>query len=310
MSDSQAQKVESVTILGIGLIGASFAHALRKADLATSICGFDLCAETVKRAKEIGVIDHIAPDLPTSIATSALIVIAAPVGAINDLCEAINQHAKPDTLIIDVGSVKEAVVDAANGLRDDLYFVPCHPISGTEQSGPDAGFAELFENRWSILTPLKRSDQAYEEAVKHAAAIWRAIGADVEIMDAKHHDLALAVTSHLPHLIAFTLVGAADDIETVAQSEIVKYSAGGFRDFTRIAASDPIMWRDVFLNNREAILEVLGRFSEELAVMQRAIRWGDGNALEEAFSRGRTLRKAIVDAGQETSHPNFGRDQK
>jgi cyclohexadieny/prephenate dehydrogenase len=183
-------------------------------------------------------------------------------------------------------------------------------VAGTEQSGPEAGFASLFQDRWCILTPLAREDAAYKAAVEKAAALWAGVGAEVEIMGAAHHDLALAVTSHLPHLIAFTLVGAADDVESVAAGEVVKYSAGGFRDFTRIAASDPIMWRDVFLNNREAVLEVLGRFSEELAVMQRAIRWGDGKALEDAFARGRSLRRAIVDAGQETAAPNFGRDDK
>ena len=195
------------------------------------------------------------------------------------------------------------------GCRKMYIFVPCHPVAGTEQSGPEAGFASLFEDRWCILTPLARDDDGYQQAVQKVTGLWEALGAHVEVMDAAHHDLALAVTSHLPHLIAFTLVGAADDIESVAQGEVVKYSAGGFRDFTRIAASDPVMWRDVFLNNREAVLEVLGRFSEELAVMQRAIRWGDGQALHDAFERGRSLREAIVEAGQETAAPNFGRDE-
>jgi cyclohexadieny/prephenate dehydrogenase len=239
-----------------------------------------------------------------------LIIIATPVGAIETLCEAVNEHASTGALIIDVGSVKGAVATAAATLREDIHFVPCHPVAGTEQSGPDAGFAELFEDRWCIITPLDREDEHYKNAVEKAKALWERIGAHVEFMDAAHHDLALAVTSHLPHLIAFTLVGAADDVESVAQAEVVKYSAGGFRDFTRIAASDPIMWRDVFLKNREAVLEVLGRFSEELAVMQRAIRWGDGDALEKAFTRGRSLRRAIVEAGQETAKPNFGRDKK
>jgi cyclohexadieny/prephenate dehydrogenase len=183
-------------------------------------------------------------------------------------------------------------------------------VAGTEQSGPEAGFATLFKHRWSIMTPLARADDAYLAAVKRAAEIWRAVGAEVEIMDHQHHDLALAITSHLPHLIAFTLVGAADDLESVAEAEIVKYSAGGFRDFTRIAASDPVMWRDVFLNNKTAVLEVLGRFTEELALLQRAIRWGDAETLESVFARGRALRRAIVAAGQEKDVPNFGRDEK
>ena len=195
-------------------------------------------------------------------------------------------------------------------LREDILFVPCHPVAGTEQSGPAAGFATLFTDRWCIITPLERNDDDYRDAVTKAARLWEGVGANVEIMDAAHHDIALAVTSHLPHLIAFTLVGAADDLESVTEAEIVKYSAGGFRDFTRIAASDPVMWRDVFLNNREALLETLGRFTEELAVLQRAIRWGDADALYTAFARGRSLRRAIVEAGQETDAPNFGRDQK
>ena len=219
-------------------------------------------------------------------------------------------HAEKNALIIDVGSVKGAIAKAAAQMPAHLHFVPCHPVAGTEQSGPDAGFASLFQGRWCILTPLDRKDDAYLKAVDKAAAIWRSVGADVEIMDAAHHDIALAVTSHLPHLIAFTLVGAADDLENVTEAEIVKYSAGGFRDFTRIAASDPVMWRDVFLNNKDAVLEVLGRFTEELAVLQRAIRWGDDAALEKSFARGRALRRAIVEAGQETDAPNFGRDQE
>ena len=298
------------SVIGPGLIGASMARALRKAGVAKSIIGFDRDPAIAARAKEIGVVDDVAPDLAAAAKDADLIVIATPVGAIAELCAGINNHASTGALIIDVGSVKGAVAEAASTLRDDIQFVPCHPVAGTEQSGPDAGFAELFDDRWCIITPLDRQDDAYKSAVEKAKTLWERIGAHVEFMDAAHHDLALAVTSHLPHLIAFTLVGAADDVESVAQAEVVKYSAGGFRDFTRIAASDPVMWRDVFLKNKDAVLEVLGRFSEELAVMQRAIRWGDGDALEKAFTRGRALRRAIVEAGQETEKPNFGRDKK
>ncbi len=245
-----------------------------------------------------------------AIAGAEIIVVSTPVGAMAAVLADVAANADPGALVIDVGSVKGAIVDVASRLGERICIVPCHPVAGTEQSGPEAGFATLFQHRWSIITPLARRDEAYLGAVKKAAALWRAIGAEVEIMDHQHHDLALAITSHLPHLIAFTLVGAADDLESVAEAEIVKYSAGGFRDFTRIAASDPVMWRDVFLNNKAAVLEVLGRFTEELALLQRAIRWGDAETLEKAFARGRALRRAIVAAGQEKDVPNFGRDEK
>lgn len=299
-----------VAIVGPGLIGSSLARALREAKLAETIVACDRNRDVADRARALGVVDEAAPDFASAVANADLIVLSTPVGAIGDLCKALNDHAPAGALVIDVGSVKGAVATAAETLRDDIHFVPCHPVAGTEQSGPEAGFATLFQDRWCILTPLARADDAYKAAVAKATALWEGVGAHVEVMDAAHHDLALAVTSHLPHLIAFTLVGAADDVETVAQGEVVKYSAGGFRDFTRIAASDPVMWRDVFLYNKDAVLEVLGRFSEELAVMQRAIRWGDAKALEEAFARGRSLRRAIVEAGQETAAPNFGRDEE
>ena len=299
----------TITIIGTGLIGSSLARAIREAALADHIIGFDNQSDNLQRALEIGVIDACADNLEAAIKASSWIILAVPPGAIATLCPALTQHANADTIIMDVGSVKGSVVAAASRLPEHLYFVPSHPVAGTEQSGPDAGFAALFKDRWSILTPLAREDAAYQNAVERVKTFWTAIGAYCEVMDPHQHDLALAVTSHLPHLIAFTLVGAADDLETVTEAEIVKYSAGGFRDFTRIAASDPIMWRDVFLNNKEAILEVLGRFSEELALLQRAIRWGDGERLREVFSRGRALRRAIVAAGQETAAPNFGRDR-
>jgi cyclohexadieny/prephenate dehydrogenase len=290
-------------------MGASLALAMRKYGLAGRIVGFDRDDDVARRAVKLGIVDEAAPAFRDAAAAADLVVLATPVGAITALCAALDAHAPKGALVIDMGSVKGAIVTAAAALREDICFVPCHPVAGTEQSGPEAGFAELFRGRWCILTPLNRKDAAYADAVEKARALWEGVGAHVEFMDAEHHDLALAVTSHLPHLIAFTLVGAADDVESVSQSEVIKYSAGGFRDFTRIAASDPVMWRDVFLANKEAVLEALGRFSEELAVLQRAIRWGDGKALYDAFARGRALRRAIVEAGQETAAPNFGRKE-
>lgn len=283
---------------------------MREAGAARVIAGFDADADVLSRARALGVIDEVAADLGAGLSGADLVVIATPVGAAAALTGAVAKAAAAGALVIDVGSVKGAFAAAAGACESAAHFVPCHPVAGTERSGPEAGFASLFRDRWCILTPLARDDAPYKAAVEKAAALWRAVGAEVEIMDAAHHDLALAVTSHLPHLIAFTLVGAADDLESVAEAEVVKYSAGGFRDFTRIAASDPVMWRDVFLHNREAVLEVLGRFTEELALLQRAIRWGDGETLSKSFTRGRALRRAIVAAGQEKDVPNFGRDEK
>jgi cyclohexadieny/prephenate dehydrogenase len=309
MTSKPSVLFERAAIIGVGLIGASLAHAIRAAGAAKAIVGFDADPQTTERALSLGAIDQACGDLAAAIKGADLIVVSTPVGATAGLFREIGATAETGALVIDVGSVKGVIAKAAASADPRVHFVPCHPVAGTERSGPEAGFATLFRDRWCILTPLDRDDEAYRAAVERAAALWRAVGSEVEIMDAAHHDLALAITSHLPHLIAFTLVGAADDIETVAEAEVVKYSAGGFRDFTRIAASDPVMWRDVFLNNREAVLEVLGRFAEELAVLQRAIRWSDGEALAKAFTRGRALRRAIVEAGQEKDIPNFGRDE-
>ena len=297
-------------IVGVGLIGSSLARAVREAGLAGETVGWDVDGGVLGRARSLGVIDRTAGGLAEGLEGADLVVVATPVGAAGALLGEIGVRAGEGAVIIDVGSVKGAIVEAATRAGTGAHIVPCHPVAGTEQSGPEAGFASLFRDRWCILTPLERNDEAYLAAVGKVASLWRGVGARVEIMDAAHHDLALAVTSHLPHLIAFTLIGAADDIEAVAEAEVVKFSAGGFRDFTRIAASDPVMWRDVFLNNREAVLEVLGRFTEELFLLQRAIRWGDAETLEKVFRRGRELRRAIVAAGQETSLPNFGRDKK
>ncbi len=301
-------KFNKAVIVGVGLVGSSFARALREVGAANSIIGYDRDGDVRRRAVACGAVDDAPETLAAAVVGADMIVVSTPVGAMADVLGEIAKTAKEGALVIDVGSVKGSVVDAAAKIDPRIHIVPCHPVAGTEQSGPEAGFASLFKHRWAIITPLAREEGAYLDAVKKAAALWRAVGAEVEVMDHVHHDLALAITSHLPHLIAFTLVGAADDLESVAEAEIVKYSAGGFRDFTRIAASDPIMWRDVFLNNKDAVLEVLGRFSEELSLLQRAIRWGDGQTLERVFSRGRALRRAIVEAGQEKDVPNFGRD--
>ncbi len=310
MTNQPSPHFASTAIIGVGLIGASLALALRDRKLTDKIIGIDQDKGVLERAAALNIIDDTASSLEQGVSGADLILIAAPVGAIGEIVAGLRDHARDGAIIIDAGSVKGAVATAAATLPERLFFVPSHPVSGTEQSGPEAGFASLFEERWCILTPLNRTDDAYRGAVDTVAALWRAVGAQVDIMDAEHHDLALAVTSHLPHLIAFTLIGAADDLESVTEAEIIKYSAGGFRDFTRIAASDPVMWRDVFLHNREAVIEALGRFTEELIALQRAIRWGDGKALHAAFERGQVLRQAIVEAGQETASPNFGRDQK
>jgi len=305
-----SEKFSKAAIIGIGLIGSSFARALREAGAAETIVGFDASDDVRARAVKCGAVDFAAGSLKDALLGADLVVVSTPVGAMAEVLAGVAQDAEDGALVIDVGSVKGAVVNAASAISSRAHIVPCHPVAGTEQSGPEAGFAALFKDRWSIITPLPRKDDDYLAAVKRAAGVWRALGAHVELMDHEHHDLALAITSHLPHLIAFTLVGAADDLESVTEAEIVKYSAGGFRDFTRIAASDPVMWRDVFLNNKTAVLEVLGRFTEELALLQRAIRWGDAETLEKVFARGRTLRRAIVAAGQEKDVPNFGRDEK
>lgn len=306
----------TITIIGIGLIGSSMARAIRAKKLATKLIGFDRDTACTQKALALGLVDDSPATLKEAVKDADLIIIATPVGATLSVCRDIASLIKPGCIVTDVGSVKGNVLDAAAILDNKGLFVPAHPVAGTEQSGPEAGFAELFSDRWVILTPVSADDHQqyannkdYAQAIQKVADLWRAIGARVEIMDARHHDLALAITSHLPHLIAFTLVGAADDLESVNEAEIIKYSAGGFRDFTRIAASDPVMWRDVFLNNKDAVLEVLGRFTEELALLQRAIRWEDGDKLTEVFTRGRTLRRAIVEAGQETDEPNFGRDR-
>ena len=297
-----------VALLGVGLIGSSMAHAMRRAGVAGHIAGFAKRAETLEAAREMGFADSLTNDPAECVRDADLVVLATPVGSFGTIAQEIAPHLKAGAILTDVGSVKTAVIrDVGPFVPEGVHFIPAHPIAGTEQSGPTAGFAELFDGRWCILTPPPGTDKA---ALAKLQEFWEALGSQVEVMDAARHDLVLAITSHVPHLIAYNIVGTADDLETVTQADVIKFSAGGFRDFTRIAASDPTMWRDVFLNNREAVLEVLGRFSEDLSALQRAIRWGDGDALFTLFARTRAIRRGIIDAGQDTASPNFGRSQK
>ncbi len=302
-----------IAILGLGLLGASLAHAARRGGLAGEIVGYARSPETRARVRELGFCDEVCDTAEDAAKDADLIVLCTPVGAFGALAQTIAPVLKQGAIVTDVGSVKMAVVrDVGPHIPDGVHFVPGHPIAGTEQSGPDAGFAELFDGRWCILTPIGGGGEdvthlADRADVEKLARFWRGCGSDVEFMDPHHHDLVLAITSHLPHLIAYNIVGTASDLEDVTQSDVIKYSAGGFRDFTRIAASDPTMWRDVFLNNREAVLEMLGRFTEDLSALQRAIRWGDGDALYELFSRTRAIRRNIIDAGQDSAVPDFGR---
>jgi cyclohexadieny/prephenate dehydrogenase len=296
-----------VALLGIGLIGASMAHAMRRAGLAAHIAGYTRSPESLDAAKAIGFADTLHDTAEAAVREADFVVFATPVGAFAQLAQTIAPHLKAGAIVSDVGSVKTAVIQAVGPhIPAGVHFVPAHPIAGTEQSGPEAGFTELFDGRWCVLTPPEGADPQAVETVK---TFWRRCGSEVEVMDAKHHDLVLAITSHVPHLIAYNIVGTAADLETVTQGEVIKYSAGGFRDFTRIAASDPTMWRDVFLNNREAVLEMLGRFNEDLTALQRAIRWGDGETLFNLFTRTRAIRRSIVEAGQDTPAPNFGRSR-
>lgn len=299
---------ERVALIGIGLIGSSLAHVIRREKIATHIAGFAKSTETRRVAKQLGLVDSMHETAAAAVAGADLVIMCVPVGACGGIAKEISTALKPGSIVTDVGSVKAAVVrDVAPHLPDGVHFIPGHPIAGTEQSGPASGFADLFLKRWCVLTPLPGSNPS---AVARLEKFWHACGSEVELMTPEHHDLVLAITSHLPHLIAYNTVATAADLEEVTDSEVIKYSAGGFRDFTRIAASDPTMWRDVFLNNREAVLEMLGRFSEDLSALQRAIRWGDGETLFNLFTRAREVRRNIIAAGQETAAPDFGRDPK
>jgi cyclohexadieny/prephenate dehydrogenase len=300
---------QRLAVIGCGLIGSSIARAARRAGVVGAINVADASATVRERVVALQLADLVTEDVAEAVKGCDLVLFATPVLATEKAARAAAASFAPGAIITDVGSVKGAVADGLTAACPaSVFVIPGHPIAGTEQSGPDAGFAELFENRWTILTPL-RDDAAYMAAVDRLTAFWTAIGANVETMDPRHHDLVLAVTSHLPHLIAYNIVGTAADLEQVTQAEVMKYSAGGFRDFTRIAASDPIMWRDIFVANKDAVLEILGRFTEDLQALSRAIRWGEADKLEELFTRTRTIRRGIIEAGQESAEPNFGRDR-
>jgi cyclohexadieny/prephenate dehydrogenase len=296
---------ERLALIGVGLIGSSIARAARATGAARSIVASARTAATRKRVAELGIADQVVETNAAAVEGADHVIACVPVGACGAVASEIGPRLKRGAVVSDVGSVKGAVVrDMAPHLPKHAHFVPAHPVAGTEESGPDAGFAELFQNRWCILTPPPGTDAAAVDKVKR---FWERLGANVELMDAAHHDLALAITSHLPHLIAYNIVGTAAHLEQVTSSEVIKFSAGGFRDFTRIAASDPTMWRDVFLNNKEAVLEMLGRFNEDLSMLTRAIRMGDGQTLFDLFTKTRGIRRSIIEVGQETAAPDFGR---
>ncbi len=296
---------QRVALIGIGLIGSSISHAMRRQGLAKEIVGSARTKATLDTALQLGLIGQGFDSAAEAVKGADLVILSVPVGACGPLTAEIAPHLRPGAILTDVGSVKEAVVrDMAPHVPAGVHFVPGHPIAGTEQSGPEAGFAELFDGRWTILTPEPGTDAS---AVDKLKAFWTALGSKVEIMSPQHHDMVLAITSHLPHLIAYNIVNTAEHLERVTDKEVIKFSAGGFRDFTRIAASDPTMWRDVFLNNKEAVMEMLRRFSADLAELQRAIEDSDGDTLFRRFSQARAVRRGIIAAGQDTPAPDFGR---
>ena len=301
-----APVVARLAIVGIGLIGSSIIHACRARGLAGRIVAIDRDSAVIARCEALGLGDERTTDI-AAVRDCDLVILCIPVGAFGEVAAAMAPHLKPGAVISDVGSVKRSIIAQTKPhLPEGVHLVPAHPVAGTEYSGPDAGFATLFLRRWCILTPPEGTDVI---AVTLVDRLWHAMGADVEIMSAEHHDRVLAITSHVPHLIAYNIVGTAADLETVTESEVIKFSAGGFRDFTRIAASDPTMWRDVFLHNREAVLEMLGRLNEDVAILARAIRWGDGETLFDLFTRTRAIRRGIVSSGQDADVPDFGRRQ-
>jgi cyclohexadieny/prephenate dehydrogenase len=297
-------KISRVTIIGLGLIGGSVGLSVREMlpDVATT--GWDADADVRARAAERGLAGIICDSVAEAVREADLVILCVPVGAMGYAAEAIAPHIRPGTIVSDVGSSKRSVGEALAAALPEAVVIPAHPVAGTENSGPEAGFATLFRHRWCIVTPR---DDTPPDALAALTEFWEGLGATVEIMDPRHHDLVLAVTSHIPHLIAYTIVGTASDLEEVTRGEVIKYSAGGFRDFTRIAASNPTMWRDVFLSNRDAVLEVLGRFTEDLSLLQRAIRNGDGDTLYDLFDRTRTIRRSIIEQGQDDARPDFGR---
>jgi cyclohexadieny/prephenate dehydrogenase len=300
-----------MAMIGCGLIGSSVARAARAAGVVGVIAVADASAAARERIVALGIADEVTADPREAVRDADLVIFATPPLSIGPAAAEVAAFVKPGATVSDVGSVKSAVATALAGVMPGgVHVIPGHPIAGSENSGPDAGFATLFQGRWTILTPRQGGEAAYAEAVERLTRFWEAMGAQVELMDERHHDLVLAVTSHLPHLIAYNIVGTAADLEEVTRGEVIKYSAGGFRDFTRIAASDPIMWRDVFLANKDAVLEILGRFTEDLQALSRAIRWGEGEKLRELFTRTREIRRGVIDAGQETAEPDFGRRRR
>ena len=296
---------DKVCILGIGLIGSSLARAIADRQLANTIVISDSNSDTLSRAQELALGDIYETDAATAVVNCDLVILCVPVGVMGTVAESMKDGLKDGAIISDVGSVKESVVKALlPHMPDHAHLIPAHPVAGTEKSGPDAGLKDLFIDRWTIVTPLENTDAM---ALDKLTLFWQGLGSKVDVMEPKHHDLVLAITSHVPHLIAYNIVGTASDLEEVTKSEVIKYSAGGFRDFTRIAASDPTMWRDVFLGNKDAVLEMLGRFSEDLTALQRAIRWGDAEGLHNLFTRTREIRSRIIDAGQDSDAVDFGR---
>jgi cyclohexadieny/prephenate dehydrogenase len=296
---------ERVALIGIGLIGSSLSHAMRRRDLARVIVGHAPSENTRSTALRLGLVASAYAHAAEAVRGADLVILCAPVGAYAAIARQIGPVLERGAILTDVGSVKGAVVrDVAPHVGQGVHFIPGHPIAGTEHSGPEAGFAELFDGRWCVLTPPEGTDA---DVLATLVAFWKACGSQVEIMDAQHHDLVLAITSHVPHLIAYNIVNTARHLERVTDSEVIKFSAGGFRDFTRIAASDPVMWRDVFLNNKDAVLEMLARFSEDLTALQRAIRFEEGNTLHDVFAEARATRRGIIEAGQDTAAADFGR---
>ncbi|WP_150103266.1 prephenate/arogenate dehydrogenase family protein [Hyphomicrobium denitrificans] len=301
----RAPMFKRLALIGVGLIGSSISHAARRAGLVGEIVGASPTPATRERAEELGLVAKMYADPADAVRGADLVILCSPVGTYEAVAKAIGPHLQQGAIVTDVGSVKCAVVrDVAPHVPEGVHFIAGHPIAGTEQSGPDAGFAELFDGRWCILTP---GDAADKDALAKLQEFWRRLGSEVEIMSPEHHDMVLAITSHLPHLIAYNIVNTAAHLERVTDTEVIKFSAGGFRDFTRIAASDPVMWRDVFLNNKDAVLEMLGRFSEDLSSLQRAIRFGDGETLEKLFTEARAIRRGVIHANQDTPQPDFGR---
>lgn len=296
---------DKIALIGIGLIGSSLARVIRRENLAGHVTIATRSPATLARAEELGLGDSYTTDMAEAVRDADLIVVSVPVGSSEEVAKAIAPALKKGAIVTDVGSTKASVIAQMQPhIPEGVHFIPGHPLAGTEKSGPDAGFADLFRNRWCIFTPLPGTDPA---ALEKLSTFWRRCGSNIDTMDAAHHDMTLAIVSHLPHIIAYNIVGTADDLETVTKSEVIKYSASGFRDFTRLAASDPTMWRDVCLHNKDAILEMLARFSEDLASLQRAIRWGDGEKLFDLFTRTRAIRRSIVEAGQDTDAADFGR---